>query len=226
MKKLAILCLLYPFYIFGGTLSVTGECVVSGKPDIAIAQGQIKAIDKEARLAEKKVSTVQEILKSQILDMKDIKIHTKNFNIYPRYEYIKRSKVFMGYEVSLNLEVETKDFTKIAESLSLFAKNNLEVSNIAFKFSKGLSHKLKNDCLKESLKNAKAKARLMAKELNVKLVSINSVSDKLEIKPSYVPRLETKALMMNSVSSVEINPKDREIRGRVYIEYLIKDKSK
>jgi len=175
------------------TISVNGTGEVNVTPDIATFTFTVTEEAKAVKEAQDKVSkTVADILsalKEQGIKEKDIK--TQNYNIYPRYEYLREivacpqgfdcsppsgTRTLVGYEVSQSVEVKVRVIDKAGEVLS--ALGALNVDNLfGPNFSIEDEDELKAEAREMAIKEAKEKAEKLADDLGVKLVRIVSFDE-------------------------------------------------
>jgi hypothetical protein len=113
-------------------------------------------------------------------------LKTTSFNIYPRYEYMKiqpeiypyppGKRVLVGYEISQRLQVKIRDLTKVGKIIEeATAAGANEVGDLQFTIDK--EDELKAQARKEAIDKAKAKAKELAKQLDIKLVRISNFSE-------------------------------------------------
>ena len=96
-------------------ISVSGQGLVSGTPDLAILNLGVEAIRITVQLARDDAAAamgqVIEVLKENGVADQDIR--TRNFNINPRYDRDRRS--ITGYQVNNQLTVKIRDLDRISQ---------------------------------------------------------------------------------------------------------------
>jgi uncharacterized protein YggE len=229
------------------TISVTGTAEVSSAPDIATFSFTVKETAKEAKVAQKtineKISKILDGLEDLGVDEKDIK--TESYTIYPKYEWVKvadgpkvaldgtkyypgenNKRVQVGFDVSQNVRVKLRDLEKVSEALTLFAQNGVENLN-GPRFEIDDPEALKEEARLEAIKKAKAKAKRLASDLEVRLGKIVSFNDS---SSGYVPmynnmKMIAAAPVMDSMEvsyAPELPVGEQDISSTVTITYKIK----
>ncbi len=160
-------------------ISVTGEGKVSARPDIAVLNATImteNATVSEAQAQNTRSSdAVMKFLKEQGVEDKDVK--TTNYSIYPQYFYPQYAKPSItGYQVRNMLEIKIRDLSKVDKILGGVVTNGAnEIGNVAFTIEN--PDKLKEEARQKAIENAKAKAKVLAKDLGVRISKIVGFSE-------------------------------------------------
>lgn len=175
------------------TINVSGKGEIVAKADIALFTFSVieesKDVSEAQDRAAKKVNSMIEFLKENGIEEKDIK--TINYNIYPRYDYIRISdktlnplpitrerenRVLVGYEISQGIEVKVRNIASAGNILSGIGE--LGVSDVSgLSFSVDEQDKLAKDARGLAIKDAKDNARALADSLGVRLVRIVNFSE-------------------------------------------------
>src|SRR3990170_3498680 len=170
------------------TISFEGKGEVSASPDIAAISFSVRESSKTMKAAQAvvtdKVNQSLKFLKDNGVVDKDIK--TTNYNSYPKYDYSQMpcaqnycppgKQIMTGFEVSQNIEVKVRnidDSGKIVEGLALAGVTDMNGPNFAI----DKEEEFKNEARALAIKDAKDKARTLAKDLGVRLVRIVSFSE-------------------------------------------------
>ena len=173
------------------TITVSGEGEVFATPDIAVFTFSVEAESstiKEAQdSASKSANSALEYLDNVDIDDEDIK--TTNYSASPRYEYRRETivcvtdpcvqppgrQVLIGYRVTQTIQVKVRNIDEAGEVLAGvggFAHTlgglNLSIEN---------EDEIRREARKIAIGDAKAKARILSKDLNVKLVRIVGFSE-------------------------------------------------
>lgn len=166
-------------------VSVTGKAEISVKPDVASFTYSVNEEGKTAGEAQDKVTkksnSVLAALKGAGIEEKDIK--TTSYNIYPKYEYIQATctqyscppgkSIISGYEVSQSVEIKVRNIEKAGDVLALVG--GLNVSSVSgLNFVVDDMDALKAEARKKAIIDAKEKAKVLSKELDVKFDDIVS----------------------------------------------------
>ncbi len=167
------------------TVSVTGKGETYVKPDIASFNYTVLEEGKTATEAQTKATAktnaVLDALKKADIPEKDVK--TISYNMYPKYEYSNAvctpyscppsKSVLVGYEVNQSIEVKVRNIEKAGDMLALVG--GLNVSNVSgLSFVVDDMEAAKAEIRKQAIKDAKEKAKVLAKELGVKFDRIMS----------------------------------------------------
>jgi uncharacterized protein len=179
------------------TVTGTGEAVVI--PDIAqidftvtenattVGEAQTKATDK--------VNAALSALKQQGIDEKDIK--TTYYAVNPRYEYNNQSCAYgmpcppvssapriVGYDVSQSIQVKVRDTAKAGQVLE--SLGSLGVQNISGPhFTTDDEDAVRAEAREAAIKEAREKAKVLAKQLGVHLGKTVSFYENDGMYPMY-----------------------------------------
>ncbi|MBU1557402.1 SIMPL domain-containing protein [Patescibacteria group bacterium] len=193
------------------TMSFSGEGEVFAVADVASFSFSVieeAKTPKEAQeLSATKINAAVEYLKEQGVEDKDIK--TTNYNVSPRYEWkseqvcasgvwcppSEEKRTLVGYEASQSISVKIKDTEKAGDILSGIGE--IGVTNISsLSFSIDDEDELNREARKLAIEDAEEKARILSKDLGVKLVRIVSFNES-----GVYQRYNTKTLMDVSTAS-------------------------
>ncbi len=187
------------------SIMITGHGEVSAAPDIATISFNISKDAKTVKEAQEAVATVEksalDFLKTSKVEDKDIKTLNASFN--PKYEYQQKmcpqptgasyycgggKQVVTGYESHESITVKVRnidDAGTIIEGLGKLGVTDLNGPN----FSIDDEDALKAQARKEAIDQAQEKAKVLAKDLGVKLGKVMSYSDNAEYpSPMYYGR--------------------------------------
>lgn len=176
------------------TISVSGKGEMAAKVDTAsftfnVIEESTNVSDAQDRAA-RKTNSIIEYLKTEKIEDKDIK--TINYNIYPRYNYVKMpvvktnneigsfpirdNRILIGYEINQGIEVKVRDIAKAGEILS--GVGGLGASNVSgLNFSIDKEDDLREQTRSLAIEDAKKNAKTLARDLGVKLVRIINFSE-------------------------------------------------
>ncbi|MEI6420394.1 MAG: SIMPL domain-containing protein [bacterium] len=172
------------------TITVTGKGEQMVKPDIAtISMGieeQAKTVVEANNQAATKMNAALKVLKDAGVADKDVK--TTNYNIYPRYDYVKVApitadiyypngkQILAGYTVSESVEVKIRDISKAGDILAKISEIGLNnVSGLTFSVDK--EDDIKLEARGVAIDDAKTQAKVLAKQLGVRLVKLVNFSE-------------------------------------------------
>ncbi len=220
--------------IENNVITVTGVGEVQGKPDIANISF---TITKEGKTVAEAQTLVAEIegkalvaLRANSVEDKDIKTESSSFN--PKYDNTvvycvtypcpQKSPKIIGYEAyeTISVKVRKLDATgKIIEELGKTGVSNLYGPNFAIDDEEGL----KAEARKKAIEDARAKAKVLAKDLGVRLGRITSFSENSGGYPLYYAKTGASLDSANEVSApAELPPGENTINSSVSITYSIR----
>lgn len=207
-------------------ITVTGLGEVHAIPDIALIDISVLTEAKTVKDAmlenTKKMNSIINSLKEEMkIDEKDIK--TTNFNIYPKYEWRQESgeRILVGYEISQNINVKIRDLNiagDITQKVVDLGANN--VSNLTFTFDD--DEKLKQEARTIAINNAKEKAKILEKDLGIKMVKIVNFSENSYIPSVYRTTSSMKIMEEAAGSAPMFEAGENTINSNVSITYIIK----
>ena len=216
------------------SITVTGENKVMISPDIASVSftiNETKYTSKEAQaLVSAKMDKVKKALAMLKVEDKDIK--TSSYNVYPKYNYeYCVATVYMpctskqkleGYEVSHNIIVKVRDLDnvgKVLESLTVAGINNISGPE----FTVDNMDKVRSEARGKAIEDAKAKAKVLADQLDVDLEDLISFSDNNPREYMYMTKELSSSVSSNADNNgVSIPQGQNEITVNVNLTYRIK----
>jgi uncharacterized protein YggE len=220
------------------TITFSGHGEVSAIPDIANVSFTIRKEAKTVKVAQEGVAKIEkdvlDMLKANNVEDKDIKATNASFN--PKYEYVYQKQVMpctqygcppnpgknviTGYEAyeTISLKIRNADDTgKIIQELGALGVSELSGPN----FTIDKEDELKIEARKKAILDAKEKAKILAKDLGVRLGKITSFSE----SDNYPVPMYSKGMMDMAVSSSApaVIPKgENTISSNVSITYELR----
>jgi len=183
---------------YGNTISVTGSAEVSSEPDVATFSFTIQETaetTKEAqRVISEKVANALDTFDGLDIPEKDIK--TESYTMHPKYEWVtvtggnekvsvdgeiyvsgnRGKNVQVGFDVSQNISLTVRDFEIVPDVLD--ALGSIGVENLyGPNFEIEDPESLQDQARELAIEKAKAKAKKLAKDLDVKLGDIVSFEE-------------------------------------------------
>jgi uncharacterized protein YggE len=218
------------------TITVTGKGDVSAVPDIAQISFTIRNKDKTVTNAQKvvtdKINQSLAFLKASGIDEKDIK--TESYNSYPQYEWFDSKvlctsnycppsgkQVLTGYEVSQSITVKVRNTDKTGDIIDGLGKLNITELNSP-NFTIDNEDGLRADARAQAIEDAKSKAKILAKQLGVRLGDIVSFD---ENGNSPIPMYYDKAMTVGGapeVSTPTLPTGENKIQSNVTIVFEIR----
>lgn len=177
------------------TITVEGTGTAAMVPDTARITFTVMESASEVAAAQesatKRTDAALEALKDMDIEERDIK--TVSYNISPKYEYPQpcyggicttSAPRIVGYDVSQTIEVKVRETAKAGDVLA--ALGGLGVQNVSGpEFVVDDETEVKNEARAEAIEEARAKAKTLAKELNVHLGKVVSFSEMAGSQPMY-----------------------------------------
>ncbi len=204
-------------------ISVTGEGVINAAPNRAKITLAVVTENADVKKAQqennKRANAIINSIKALKIDEKDIK--TQNYYINPIYNYEKnQTPRITGYRVQNEVCLTIRDIDNVGTVINAGVDAGANrVNNIYFYLE---DDKIKEQALRESIKDAKKKAEIMADELGKQIVGIVKVTGEWSnIGPVPVRYKVMEEAAMDSASLYEtpINPGETEVRASVQIEF-------
>lgn len=217
-----------------GTISVNGKGEVIAVPDIATFSFSVteeaEVVADAQKVATLKTNAILAFLKEKGVEEKDVK--TSNYNIYQRHEYTTTSaypyntgkRVLAAYVVTQSVEVKVR---KTEEAGMLIAGiGGLGATDISgLNFSVDKYDELIEQARAEAIKDARDQAKVLAKDLGVKLVRVTSFYDQGNYPPIYYARAVSSEMggdMQKELPAPELSVGENKIISNVSITYEIR----
>ncbi len=172
-------------------ITVEGKGEVSLVPDIAqisftITESATTVAAAQESATKKTDAAIEALMKLDIAE-KDVK--TVSYNVSPKYEYpqpcppgamcatvVSGTPKIVGYDVSQSIEVKVRDTAKAGDTLA--ALGTLGVQNISGpNFMVDDEDAAKAEAREKAIDEARAKAKVLAKQLGVRLGKVMSYSE-------------------------------------------------
>ena len=216
------------------SISVTGEGESVAVPDIATFYFTVSSDGKTASAAQELVTTKMDAilleLKNQGIEEKDIK--TTDYSVFPKYRYetkmmmsppISGRQVSDGYTANHSITVKVRDTEKAGTLLALVGeKGATYVSGLSFDIDD--RDALIDEARAEAIKDAKDKAKILSRELGVKLVRVVSFYDNTGggSTPYYAEGMGGDMIKSSSAPAPTIPAGENKIKITVSITYEIR----
>ena len=217
------------------TITVSGEGEVFAVPDIA--EFRFSVVEEKKTVADAQEEAAQRI--NSIIaflddsDVKETDIKTTNYNVYPRYEYIRENcsgglcppggeRVLKGFEVSQSISVKVRDTEEAGSILAgIGERGATNISGLNFTIDD--EEDLSEEARKEAIDDARKKAKQLAKDLDVKLVRVVSFSESGS-QPRYKNYAFAEMAVMDAVGggAPDIPVGENKITSNVSITYEIR----
>ena len=213
------------------TLKVIGKASLSIKPDSTNVKFVLTKTKTNYEALIVEVDKDTNLLKDILVNLGFIRtaIKTKNFMIEPNYEQIKDNDgkyidKLTGYKYIETINISfNKDHKLLTNILNEVAKTNLN-PQINIEYSLKAENKLKADLLNKAVKDAKNKAKILAKAAGIILGDIISINYDNNSNLNLVTRPSTndiRPLMMRN-KQLDFEPNDITVNDFVTLLYEIR----
>ena len=208
------------------TITVSGKAETFKKPDIATFSFSV---------TENALTVALKALSTAGIEDKDVK--TISYNINPHYEYQEGvcttsypatcrpgKSVLTGYEVSQSIQVKVRDLSKagaIFGSIGALGVQNVD----SLSFSIDDIDAVKDQIRGEAITDAQKKADILARQLGVSLVRVNSFydsSDQANPMPYAMNGIDSMSAKVASVAAPSLPAGENKVTSSVTITYEIK----
>ncbi len=212
------------------TISVSGTGEVYAAPDLALTSFSVvteaKTVNEALSENTEKMNAVIAFVKGEGVTDKDVK--TTGFNIYPRYEWYEPGtclipcpsgrRVLVGYEVYQALQVKIRDLAKVGDIIQgATGEGANQVSDLQFTIED--EDDLKNQAREAAVEEAKAKAKVLADQLDMSLGKVVGFSE-----GGVVPRYDYAAVpeaMGGGGGEMQIETGENKVTVTVTVTYEI-----
>ncbi|MCK5824542.1 MAG: SIMPL domain-containing protein [Ichthyobacteriaceae bacterium] len=161
------------------TLSVTGKGTLNTKPDIANINFNLNITNTDFQKAINELNTKTNKLTDALkkAGIKKDEIYTSNYSIVKDYQrnYKTGDNKFKGYRVSHQINIKTKAETKDINKVFSAVTSSINEVELSLSFAIGDKDGSENKLISLAIKDAKAKAKLIATESGVKLLKIKQI---------------------------------------------------
>ena len=159
------------------TISVNGEGIVATSPDCATISVGVVSRNKDAsKVQQENAKIAADIIRSAVslgVDKKNIR--TGNYNFQQVFHYDSDKKIFDGYEVANSVTIFVEDLNsvgKIIDAALSHGANNIDSLNFGLKNKSAVQQ----EALRLAVRDARAKAEIVAAELGKNIIGVRSVS--------------------------------------------------
>ena len=185
-------------------IHITGKCEKELHPDRTKLSLTIQELDMNQNNSYKTATNRYNQLVKEVknLKLKDFEIATTNYSVHPKKAWENRKNVFKGYLTTISLDISTSQLQRTGEIFKLAAKHKSENVSGPTPFISQEKHKNEyKKCLVTASRDAKEKARILAKENGVKLGKVIEVIESRDMSsPAPRPpiRMEKMAMAMEA----------------------------
>ena len=158
-------------------ISVNGEGVVEVAPDRAtISVGVISRDKNAAKVQNDNAKIASEVIRAvSALGIDKKNIRTGNFNFYPYYRQENNRQIVDGYEANNTVTIIVDDLNLVSKVIDAALSHGAnKVDSLEFGIKD--KTKLQNDAIRLAVRDARAKAEVVAAELGKNIIGVLSVS--------------------------------------------------
>lgn len=218
---------------YGNTIAVSGEGSVFAIPDIAEITYTVTKEGKDPAAAQAAVKAAADAALKAVRDLgiEEKDIRTIGISTNPRYEYEQvacmggycppGNQRIAGYEVSQTVSVKVRDTEKATSVLT--GINAAGVTNVSGpSFTIDDMSALETEARSAAIADAKEKAKVLARELGVKLGDVVSFSEDMYGSP--VPMYAGREMVMDASKGMNLDlpTGESEIKKMVTVIYQLK----
>jgi uncharacterized protein YggE len=200
-------------------ISVTGQGTISVQPDVANIQFGVQTTNANAGKARTDNDAAMTKVKAAVntLGVADADIQTTNYSIYPQYN--ADGQTVTGFTVNNTVSIKVKDLKKLGDIISAAVSAG---ANNSYGISFDVSDRTGayNQALAQAMDKAKARANLMAKELDVSLGRVMTVSESSGSTGVVYPMAD-KGMVASGASSTPVSAGQMDITASVSVVYEI-----
>lgn len=217
------------------TIMVSGEGEAYAIPDIVSFNFTVTEVGDTVKQAQEKLDQKINKALSAVHDtgVEDKDIKTTNYNSYPKYEWNQiycittpcpqGKNELVGHEVSQTISVKVRDTEKAADLVTQVGA--IDVSNISgLEFIVDDREKYEAEAREQAITKAKAEAKVLAKQLGVRLVKILSFNEEGNYPMYYGMGGAESDMAKSSIAPAraELPTGETKITSRINITYEIR----
>ncbi len=206
-------------------ISVSGEGRASAAPDVAVlglgVSAKAATVKAASSQAQEAMSDLLDSLEENGVQEKDIQ--TRQFSIYPEYDYRDGEQILTGYRVTHMLQVKVRDIDKAGEVIDDAVEAGgdlLQVQTISLTIDDTTA--LRSEARQEAVADAQARAEELATLAGVTLGKPTYITESVYTPSPLPPMPRAVGYAMEEVAPVtEISPGELEVVVNVHITYAI-----
>lgn len=234
MKRLLLSAILFSFITLAmaqertenpSLVNVNGEYTTTIEPDGAVVNIAVSTTNKDLLLAkqenDKIASKALAFLKNQSIKEKDIR--TTRLDLQPYNEYVKDQKPEQYYRAQQSITFTVSDLNTLPQLLSGLVEQGVNtIQSVQFTTSK--LQELQNLARAEAVKDAKAKAEILAQALDQRIGKAKSISDNTYTNaPSPIAFRAYAKAADASVEQAPVATGEIEVKANVTVSFILLD---
>ena len=204
------------------TISVSGESAIAVVPDMATVTFGVETNASSARGAQDENTRIMRAIVESLakFNIDDVDIQTSNFSLYPVYgresDKSDAKIVVTGYRSSNQVTVKVRALDTVGQIIDKVVEAGAtNVGGLSFGIQDPEPHR--ELALAEAVKNARAKADVMAEAAGVVVSDIKAMSDSYVNVASWDLRDE---MVMKTASGVPIQEGSVMVRAQVRVDFI------
>ncbi len=165
---------------FERAITVTGSCLRSVVPDRSSVVVVADVLKPDLQTASNEAMDVYNKMRKAVqgLNLKDLELATSESTFQEEREWQKDRAVFKGFRARMGLKVSTSEVSRLGEVIAIASKHGIrQISSLSTFVSPERSKAERESCLEEAMKNARAKADIVAKAASAKVGKILEVTE-------------------------------------------------
>ena len=205
-------------------ISVSGEGQASAAPDMVVlglgVSAKAATVKAASSRAQEAMSDLLDSLEDNGVQEKDIQ--TRQFSIYPEYDYRNGEQILTGYRVSHMLQVKVRDIDKAGEVIDDAVEAGgdlLQVQSISFTIDDTTA--LRSEAREEAVADAQTKADELATLAGVTLGKPTYITESVYTPSPLPPMPRAVGYGMEEAAVTEISTGELEVVVSVHITYAI-----
>lgn len=212
------------------TINLQGQASKKYTPDLATVDFTISSRNKEHKVAIAQLQKISNDLVTRLnkLGFTKEQIKLTAYNVYQDFDYSDNKQKFKGYIANQSLHLEFNlDIEKLSSLFKSFADepSNDITFNYGTDFSKSLKEQIKNELIASAIKDAQAKAELIATTSKLKLIGIKDISYNVA-SPTPMPMFARAEMAMDKMAGTatpampDVSMNETEFSENIQIVYL------
>jgi uncharacterized protein YggE len=211
------------------TINLSGQASNKFTPDLATVDFTISSRNKEHKIAVAQLQKISNDLVTRLnkLGFTKEQIKLTAYNVNQEFDYTDNKQRLTGYLGNQSLHLEFNwNIEKLEALFKSFADepSNDITFNYATDFSKALKEKIKNELIPTAIKDAQAKAELIASTAKLKIIGIKDISYNVA-SPAPMPMFVRGAMMMDKAAEAapampDVSINETEFTENIQIVFL------
>ena len=200
-------------------IDISGRSEIKAVPDIISVNLSFSEQSRDPagakRLVDTQVTNLIKLCERLNIDEKDIE--AAQLQLYPQYDY-KKQRQLIGYQVQRNVTIKVRDLSQYPKLLEAAVGIGASHSG-AITMDYSNREQLQEQAMLAAFRNAKHKARMLAKEAGGSLGKALSIREQ---GSSHLPRPKARMMAAESDSLAQYPTGEQTIRGQILVTFELK----